>query len=109
MTDLDAHLKAIRYAAVMREGDYVPSGSGEVAVSDLLLQAGAEIERLRGLLEGSKMIEMTVRICESFAAIGIAISEEQLRKFEKALFERGVNFAPIKNTALEQAASETEG
>jgi hypothetical protein len=36
---------------------------------------------------------MTVGICESFASIGIDISEDQLRQFEKSLFERGLNFA----------------
>jgi hypothetical protein len=39
-------LKALRHAATMCEGDYIPTGSGEMAVSDLLLKAGNEIERL---------------------------------------------------------------
>jgi hypothetical protein len=37
--------------------------------------------------------EITVPLCESFAAVGIDISEADLRKFEKALFERGLNVA----------------
>ncbi len=40
------------------------------------------------------MIEITVGICESLKVIGIDISEADLRKFEKALYERGLNVAP---------------
>ena len=40
------------------------------------------------------MIEITVGICEAFKEIGIDISEEDLKKFEKALYERGLNVAP---------------
>jgi hypothetical protein len=40
------------------------------------------------------MIEITVGLCESFKAIGIDISEADLRKFEQALYERGLNVAP---------------
>jgi hypothetical protein len=42
----------------------------------------------------SAPVEITVPLCESFRAIGIDISEEQLREFEKALFERGLNVSP---------------
>lgn len=35
----------------------------------------------------------TVEICESFKAIGIDISEHELRTFERALYERGLNIA----------------
>lgn len=42
------------------------------------------------------MIEITVPLCESFKAIGIDISEEELRKFEQALYERGLNIAPLQ-------------
>lgn len=51
MNELDPRLKAIRYAAIRCEGDYVPNGNGEVAISDLLLEAGAELERLRAALK----------------------------------------------------------
>lgn len=37
--------------------------------------------------------EITVPLCESFAAIGIDISETDLLKFEAALFQRGLNVA----------------
>lgn len=40
------------------------------------------------------MIEITVPLCESFKKIGIDISEDDLRQFEKALYERGLNVAP---------------
>lgn len=40
------------------------------------------------------MIEITVGICESFKMIGIDISEVDLRRFEAALYERGLNVAP---------------
>lgn len=40
------------------------------------------------------MIEITVGICEAFKEIGIDISEADLKKFEKALYERGLNVAP---------------
>lgn len=40
------------------------------------------------------MIEITVGLCESFKAIGIDISEADLRKFEHALYDRGLNVAP---------------
>ena len=39
--------QSLRHAATMCEGDYVPTGSGEAPVSDLLLEAAGEIERLR--------------------------------------------------------------
>jgi hypothetical protein len=44
------------------------------------------------------MIEITVGLCESFKAIGIDISEADLRKFEQALYERGLNVAPLALT-----------
>lgn len=40
------------------------------------------------------MIEITVGICEAFKAIGIDISEADLKKFEQALYDRGLNVAP---------------
>lgn len=40
-------------------------------------------------------LEITVPLCESFAEIGIAISEEDLRKFEAALYKRGLNVAHL--------------
>jgi len=40
------------------------------------------------------MIEITVPLCEAFKEIGIDISESDLRRFEKALYERGLNVAP---------------
>lgn len=40
------------------------------------------------------MIEITVGLCEAFKEIGISISQTDLRKFEKALYERGLNVAP---------------
>lgn len=40
------------------------------------------------------MVEITVGLCESFKAIGIDISEADLRKFERALYDRGLNVAP---------------
>lgn len=43
------------------------------------------------------MIEITVGLCESFKAIGIDISEADLRKFEQALYERGLNVAPLEH------------
>lgn len=45
------------------------------------------------------MIEITVGICESFREIGIDISEDDLKKFEKALYERGLNVAPLMLTS----------
>lgn len=55
--------------------------------------------------------EITVPLCESFAAIGIDISEEQLRKFEGALFARGLNVAwrtPNLRHAVETVVSTFE-
>jgi hypothetical protein len=43
------------------------------------------------------VVEITVGVCESFKAIGIDISEADLRKFEQALYERGLNVAPRIN------------
>ncbi len=40
------------------------------------------------------MVEITVGLCEAFKEIGIDISETDLRRFEKALYERGLNVAP---------------
>lgn len=40
------------------------------------------------------MIEITVGLCESFRTIGVDISEADLRKFEQALYEHGLNVAP---------------
>jgi hypothetical protein len=40
-------LSALRYAATICEGDYVACGSAELDISDLLLEAVNEIERLR--------------------------------------------------------------
>ncbi|MGW1422680.1 hypothetical protein ACWAT4_21500 [Bradyrhizobium manausense] len=40
------------------------------------------------------MIEITVGICEAFKAIGIDISEADLKKFEQTLYDRGLNVAP---------------
>lgn len=39
------------------------------------------------------MEEITVPLCEAFKAIGIDISETDLWRFEKALYERGLNVA----------------
>lgn len=44
------------------------------------------------------MIEITVGICEAFKAIGIDISESELKKFERALHDRGLNVAPLALT-----------
>jgi hypothetical protein len=44
------------------------------------------------------MIEITVGLCESFKAIGIDVSEADLRRFEQALYERGLNVAPLTLT-----------
>ncbi len=44
------------------------------------------------------MVEITVGICEAFKAIGIDISEADLRRFEQALHERGLNVAPLALT-----------
>jgi hypothetical protein len=44
------------------------------------------------------MIEITVGICEAFKAIGVDISEADLMKFERALYERGLNVAPLMLT-----------
>jgi hypothetical protein len=49
------------------------------------------------------MVEITVGLCESFKAIGIDISETDLRKFEQALYERGLNVAPRASAQTEQA------
>lgn len=43
------------------------------------------------------MIEITVPLCEAFREIGINISEADLRRFEKALYDRGLNVAPRTN------------
>lgn len=51
------------------------------------------------------MIEITVGICESFKEIGIDISEEDLRRFEKALYERGLNIAPLAQGSDGQSAT----
>lgn len=42
----------------------------------------------------TKFMEITVPLCEAFAAIGIDITQEQLKTFERALYERGLNVAP---------------
>lgn len=47
------------------------------------------------------MVEITVGICEAFKEIGVDISEADLRRFEKALYERGLNVAPRANHSLE--------
>lgn len=44
------------------------------------------------------MVEITVGLCESFKVIGIDISEADLRRFEQALYLRGLNVAPRKPT-----------
>lgn len=44
------------------------------------------------------MLEITVGICESFREIGIDISEADLKRFEQALYERGLNIAPLALT-----------
>jgi hypothetical protein len=44
------------------------------------------------------MIEITVGICEAFREIGIDISEADLKRFEKALYDRGLNVAPLAIT-----------
>jgi hypothetical protein len=41
------------------------------------------------------MTEITVPLCEAFKAIGIDISETDLWRFEKALYERGLNVAAL--------------
>lgn len=43
--------KALRHAATMYEGDYLPTGAGEASVSYLLLGAADTIERLCAALE----------------------------------------------------------
>jgi hypothetical protein len=43
------------------------------------------------------MIEITVPLCEAFREIGIDISEADLKRFERALYERGLNVAPRLN------------
>jgi hypothetical protein len=43
-------------------------------------------------------VEITVPLCEAFKEIGIDISEQDLRKFERALYERGLNVAPLAPT-----------
>jgi hypothetical protein len=43
------------------------------------------------------MVEITVPLCEAFREIGINISEADLRRFEKALYDRGLNVAPRTN------------
>lgn len=40
------------------------------------------------------MVEITVGLCESFKTIGIDISEADLKRFERALYEHGLNVAP---------------
>ena len=50
------------------------------------------------------MIEITVGICEAFKEIGVDISEADLRRFEKALYERGLTVAPRANPSLEPMA-----
>lgn len=47
------------------------------------------------------MIEITVPLCEAFREIGIDISELDLRRFEKALYARGLNVAPRAPTYQE--------
>lgn len=47
------------------------------------------------------MIEITVPLCEAFKAIGIDISEADLKRFEKALYDRGLNVAPRSLTYQE--------
>ena len=44
------------------------------------------------------MIEITVGICEAFREIGVDISGADLKKFERALYERGLNVAPLMLT-----------
>ena len=51
------------------------------------------------------MIEITVGLCEAFRTIGINISEADLRKFEKALYERGLNVAPRQHSVLTSEAA----
>lgn len=53
----------------------------------------------------TEMIEITVGICEAFKEIGIDISEANLKKFEQALYERGLNVAPRNNPAASAAPS----
>lgn len=47
-----------------------------------------------------RIIEITVPLCESFREIGIDISAADLRKFERALYDRGLNIAPRMNPPL---------
>lgn len=44
------------------------------------------------------MKEITVGICEAFKEIGINISEADLNKFERALYDHGLNVAPLVNS-----------
>lgn len=40
------------------------------------------------------MVEITVGLCEAFKEIGIDISQDELQRFERALYDRGLNVAP---------------
>lgn len=55
------------------------------------------------------MIEITVGICEAFKEIGIDISETDLRRFEKALYDRGLNVAPRQQTPIGDASGSYMG
>lgn len=50
--------------------------------------------------EQNPWFEITVPLCESFREIGIDISAADLKKFERALYERGLNIAPRMNPPL---------
>lgn len=55
------------------------------------------------------MIEITVGICEAFREIGIDISEADLKTFERALYERGLNVAPRTNPAKSDPVGDASG
>lgn len=55
------------------------------------------------------MIEITVGICEAFKAIGVDISEADLKKFEQALYERHLNVAPRRGDKPEFFWSPPDG
>jgi len=55
------------------------------------------------------MIEITVPLCEAFREIGIDISEADLKRFERALYERGLNVAPRLNVPDSNGVRALEG
>ncbi len=70
-----------------------PAFSKDWCMNMAALEDGAEIGV--NSLGQVGTIEVTTALCESFKEIGIDISEIGLRRFEKALYERGLNVAPL--------------